>query len=165
MDGSGQERVPEGMGKEKEKVRVKLSTQEMAAAAMVGVRRKVMSLKRQETAGHDKTNWSDEIEGAMGECAVAKALGIYWSPEVDLFKVPDVGSLHVRQTSHANGKLIFRPGDADGVYVLIRGSLGEYEIAGWATSEECVNDRYLQAPNGRPPAYFVDSLHPISELK
>lgn len=146
-------------------MKVKLSTQEMAAAAMVGVRRKVMSLKRQETAGHDKSNWSDEIEGAMGECAVAKALGIYWSPEVNVFKVPDVGDLHVRQTTHLNGKLIYRPGDADGVYILVRGSLGDYDVVGWKHSNECADSKYLQAPNGRPPAYFVDELNPLKTLQ
>ena len=143
---------------------VSLSVQEMASAAMVGVRRKVMSLNRKDNTGVEKSNWTNEIEGAMGECAVAKGLGIYWSPEVNVFKVPDVGMLHVRQTNHERGRLIVRPDDPDGVYVLVRGSLGSYEIVGWKYSSECRQDKYLASPNGRPAAWFVDDLEPIEAL-
>ena len=61
--------------------------------------------------GHD-------ILGVVGEMAYAKVMGIEFVPNINQFKRPDVGDVHVR-SSHALGHLILRPGDVVGLYAFV----------------------------------------------
>jgi hypothetical protein len=92
---------------------VVLNEIELMVASHVGCMRRVSSIK----SGYDKykhapiSNWQTDIDGACAECAVAKALGIYWTPGVRTFKAPDVGVYQVRSTEYFEGHLIIRPND------------------------------------------------------
>ena len=60
----------------------------------------------------------------MGACALAKILGEPWEPTVNTFKLPDLVNLQIRTTTYNTDKLIIRPGDPDGIYVLVARSAG-----------------------------------------
>ncbi len=66
----------------------------------------------------------------MGEYALAKILGKPWEPRVNTFHAPDVGNLQVRSTIYTAGKLILRPGDPPGNYVLVITQPPKFKIAG-----------------------------------
>ena len=145
---------------------VKLTWHEAAIGAEIGKLRRLTSIKngRSQTAGA-KLGWTEDIEGACAELALAKYLGIYWNGSVDTFKSqPDVGELEVRHTSYPNGKLIVRPHDSDtATFVLIVGTCPEYRIVGTKVGLEAKRPEWLSDPTSanRPSAYFV----PQSELK
>jgi hypothetical protein len=111
----------------------------------------------------NKSKWEIDMIGALGECAVAKATGLYWSPDVNVFKVPDVGAdLHVRTTNLSTGRLIIRERDPDGIYVLAVGELDEFIIHGWIHSDEAKHPKFW-----RTDAWWIpqNALHPLSEIR
>lgn len=144
-------------------MKVTLTAQEVGQAAMVGIRRRYASIRRSDTMVA-KSHWEVDIVGALGECAVAKALGLYWSPDVNVFKVPDVGSLHVRSTKLKNGSLIIRPDDPDGTYILAVGEINEFNVAGFIESEDAKKPKFWKTDE--PPAWFVPqaALRDIREI-
>jgi len=103
--------------------------------------------------------WSEDIEGACAELALAKHLDIHWDGSVNTFKSkPDVGDLEVRVTSHQSGRLIVRPHDSDtATYVLLVGSCPNYRVVGCMTGAQAKSEQWLTSPDsrGRPAAYFV----------
>lgn len=137
-------------------MKVKLNNAEMLSGVIAGARRMVASIQKNLSDSTGCTReWSKEIEGALAEVAVAKTYGLYWNPDEGLYKAKDVGQYHVRQTELDDGRLIIRPGDPDGVYVLVTGKHGNYEIVGKCQSEDVKKDEYKKAPNGRPGAWFI----------
>ena len=144
---------------------VTLMTYEVMQAALVGLMRQISSMKKNFNISHglSKRNWDIDIEGACGEMAVAKALNVYWDGSVDKFKSGgDIGSrLQVRTTTHPNGRLIVRDIDDEShIFLLVTGNAPEYILRGWTMGGEAKQEKYLDSPAGRPPAYFV----PISDL-
>jgi hypothetical protein len=116
-----------------------------------------------------RTDGGMHIEGAGGECAVAKALKLYWSGSVDTFKREgDVGDLEVRTRSEDWHELLIRPDDPSAIYVLVVGKIPHFRLVGWIHSSVAKqrND-WLKPHGGRPPAYFVpqSELRPIEELQ
>lgn len=124
---------------------IELTGYEIYIGACVGVARRLASLKRGET---NKVNnldfgWHSDIEGALAELVVAKLLGIYWNGSVNTFKAPDLAQIQVRHTQHANGSLIFRPGDAtEDRFVLVTGTHPDYIVRGWLDGADCNLDEY-----------------------
>jgi hypothetical protein len=76
-------------------------------------------------------------------------------PKLNGFKAPDVEHLHVRQTAHRDGSLIIRPGDPDGIYVLVTGQCPTFTIVGWIHSSDAKQPHYWRSPDGGPGAWFV----------
>ena len=135
---------------------VKLSPDEMLSASLIGSRRLIESMRAGlPQIGQASRDWSDEIEGAAAEVAVAKAMGLYLDPSIGRYKEKDVGDLHVRYSRITNASLILRDRDPEGRYVLVTGELGSYSIRGWAQSDKVKKPEYRKAPNGRPAAWFV----------
>lgn len=137
---------------------VSLTKNEIYTAAMVGVKRRIVSYS------FDKTNkfinpevwWDMDIEGACAEMAVAKALNIYWDYSINTFSAPDVGLFQVRHTKISYGKLIVRPQDSDSeTFILIVGSSPDFEIIGYMTGKEAKQDKYLSDPHGKAPCWMV----------
>lgn len=149
-------------------IAVKLTYAEVQAAALTGVQRHVESLK----AGHqnryaaNKDNaWQLDIQGALGEMAVAKALGIFWSHSVNAFKAPDVGTLHVRSSTNADAPLIVRPGDDQAAaFVLVTGSDNVWTVHGWIRASAARRDEWRGNPGGYGEAWFVpqQALTPLT---
>jgi hypothetical protein len=148
---------------------VTLTWYEAAMASEIGRLRQLASVKagRQDQHGFTGDGWSEHIEGACGECAVAKVLGIYWNGSIDAFKDDDLPGLQVRTRSLHDWDLLVRPQDSDSaIWVHVTGRCPDYRIHGWLHGYEAKQSCWLQSHGGRPPAYFVPSsaLHPINEL-
>jgi hypothetical protein len=148
-------------------VAVLLDWFEIEQAALVGVRRRVESLRQQKQDAHGfdaSAKWENDIQAAGAEIAFAKATGQYWDFSCNTWKRGDVGTWQVRWTPLDSGALIVRPVDADDdVFVLVIGRLPEFRIVGCIPGRRAKQERWLNAPNERPPAYFVPQawLRPV----
>src|SRR5262249_45351191 len=117
-------------------VKVRLSWEDMTYAAHVGVRRRVESLRGPFTPQHGAPQfsphfWSQDIDCAAAELAVACYLDQPWTGEASRAHC-DVGrDIQVRHTWHPSGCLIVREHDPWGRYVLVVGHDGSYDLMGW----------------------------------
>jgi len=137
---------------------VELTPAEIQMAALVGTQRTVQCLQngsKHRYGAKDTEAWQMSIEGAMGECALAKHLGIFWSK--GLPGATDVGPHDVRQTPLAYGKLIVHPTDDDNRrYYLVTGLLGKYVIHGYMYGHQAKQQKYWSDPQKTNRfAYFV----------
>lgn len=136
---------------------------EMILAAQAGVLRQVENIKKGVKpaygAGNEK-DWQYGIEGAMGEFALAKYLGVFWHGKGKM-RGDDVGAYQVRTSSSLNGDLILHPKDDDEkTYWLVTGLNGNYWIRGYIKAIDGKKDHWWSDPAGGRPAFFV----PQSEL-
>ncbi len=133
---------------------------ELIKASQVGMLRHVQDLKKgykDAYGAQAKDGWQLDIEGALGECAVAKAFDIYWNGAVGKLSAPDVGKLQVRTTHHMDGRLILHDKDKDeDIFILVTGVNGKYILRGWISGKHGKDALYLSDPTkkGRQ-AYFV----------
>lgn len=148
---------------------VQLTGQELMAAAMCGVSRRIISLRQGNNAYiHTRhSDWTTDIEGAAAELAAAKALGLYWSPTVNTFKAPDVGTIQVRSTNHPQGHLLVRPNDQDdAVFLLMRGSYHTWNPVGFMRGGDAKRPEYWRAgATGEAGCWWVPghALQPFGE--
>lgn len=158
--------------------KVQLTPGEIFMATCIGAARRLQQSSSTKTKDWTGDLWNNDIEAARAECAVAKALGVYWSGSVGDCKVPDVGrNLQVRGSisdpidPQGVISLIVRPdhdkdhmGDA---FVLVYGRAGRYVIAGWLWGTEVAIPRYSKDPGGRGAAWFapMEDLRPYEELE
>jgi hypothetical protein len=147
--------VRSGAGGEVFPLTVTLSPREIILAAMIGGFMHARALARGWKDRVYESDWNVHVEGIAAEIAVAKALGIPYRPKLNGFKAPDVEHLHVRQTAHRDGSLIIRPGDPDGIYVLVTGQCPTFTVMGWIHSSDAKRPQYWRAPDGGPGAWFV----------
>ena len=122
--------------------------------------------KNRYAAKNDKA-WQLHIEGALGEMAAAKVLGVYWSSSVNGFKHPDVGAWQVRTRSSHDYDLIVRDSDAPGSrYVLVTGSMGLYRVHGWVYGHEARRKEWRKNHGQHGVAWFVPqaALRPVDEM-
>lgn len=147
---------------------VTLTTSEIAAALQVAYRRQMEAVERKLPGRHGAADVQfcealrRHINGAGGELAFAKALGIYWDAGVNTFKAPDVGGFQVRTRSKATYDLIVREGDSDmEVFVLVVGEMPDYRIVGGIRGARAKRDEWLRDHGGHGRAWFV----PQSALK
>lgn len=149
---------------------VVLTWLEQLQAVEVGGIRKITALRdgRHVRRGQEPNNWTDEIEGAAAELAVAKTTGRYWHALGKGHTDPaDVGRLEVRSTGHAHGCLILHPDDPDEArFVLVTGRIPEFTIRGTIVARDGKIDRYWRT-DLRYPAYFVPqaALEPFGLLE
>jgi hypothetical protein len=152
-------------------INITLAWHEYAMASEIGRLRQLTSVRRgsQDNHGFTGLGWSEHIEGACGEMAVSKFLGVYWDGGIDTFKSADVGAnIQVRTRSSHNYELIVRPDDYDDdIYVLVTGKCPNYRIRGYIYGNEAKMSEYLQNHGNRPSAYFVphSKLLDINNLK
>jgi hypothetical protein len=123
-------------------IAVTLSPREIILAAMIGGLMQARALARGWKDRVYESDWNVHIEAIAAEIAVAKALGIRYRPNLNGFKAPDVGDLHVRWTTRSNGPLIIRPGDPDGIYVLVTGQCPTFTVMGWIHSYDAKQPCY-----------------------
>ncbi len=138
---------------------VVLSWSEVLFAAHVGVARRVNALRNNRKAAYGCTDddaWDKDIEGACGEIAVAKALGIYWNGSIGDLAV-DVGPYQVRTTGLEHGCLMLHKKDEDDKqFILVTGRAPRMRIVGWIFAGDGKRDEWWKDPTrkGRP-AWFV----------
>lgn len=145
---------------------VSLELCEVLMASQIGATRHIAALKRGLNGKHGcspESAWQVHIEGACGEQALAKCLGIYWSGSINTFKHGgDVGCYQVRTRSRHDYELIIRPGDQqDSVFFLVTGLAPNYVVRGWIIGRNGRQDAWWKTHGGREGAWFVPqaSLH------
>ena len=148
---------------------VELTAAEQLQGAIVGAMRHIQGARRADFYGASQANaWQIDIEGALGEMAVAKAKGIYWSGDIGRTDTPDVGKLQVRTTRRDNGRLILHKRDSDDeIFILATGENGTYNLKGWLLGYVGKRDEYWTDPVGGRAAYFVPQaeLNDMKNLK
>ena len=151
-----------------------LTPREVTLAAIAGVQRGVRHLHRQTHTTYgarerDPAGWTYNIQGAIGEWFVAKALGVYWHGGVECENgAADLpGDIEVRTTAMDHYALLVHPTDADErPFVLVVGIWPRMRIAGWMMGADAKQARWWN--EGLPvPAYVVpqSELHDIAELR
>lgn len=149
---------------------VTLTEQEMRLAADVGVGRQIRSMLagRKDAYGFKGDPWRIHIEGAMGELALAKALGRYWSGAGELYgDDTDVGGVQVRTRTRHDYELYVWPRDEDeAIFVLVTGTPPSFRVHGWIRGADAKRQEWFKSL-GRAPAYFVpqEALRPLTERK
>ena len=129
---------------------VRLSEREMLLAASSGVQREVECLRKLNNgenvvSEYEKNNnqvgpgglWNNHIEGAMGEFAVAKFLGLYPGAITDK-EATDVGEHYEVRTRPLRYQELFIKKDEkeDKYYILVQGAYGRYTVCGWISAYE-----------------------------
>ena len=150
---------------------VTLDENDIRMASWIAFNRGIDSLlkgMRNVNGGKDDPFYRHVI-GALGECAFAKAMGLYWDGSVGRFagQGNDVGAFQIRTRSEAL-PLIIRPADADtDVFVLVhRGrDMKEWTLAGWMRGAEAKRCGILTNMQGGQ-RYLVDAeiLHKMADL-
>lgn len=149
---------------------ITLEEYEAHMAATVGMRRQLSSTMKgmqqrvNMPGGYSGNNWTEHIEGAAAECAVAKYLEVYWSGSVDTFvRDGDVMGMEVRASIREDRRLKVAENDPDDRIVIgVHGRMPVFEITGWILARNAKALRqYRDDPGyvGRP-AFFI----PVSEL-
>lgn len=153
-------------------IEVELEWYEVALAVKVGCVRRVRSIQQNlrtagDASGSDPDTWTHNIEGAIGEMAAAKGLGVYWSGSVDTFKKKlDIDNFEIRCRSKHYYELFVRPHEPqDRWYLLVRGHSANrkglrmppiYQLVGVMRGSAAMRPEWLKNPGkGFKPAYFV----------
>lgn len=104
---------------------VRLTTWEALQAAQVGCMRNVENIKlgrlaRYGAGDRGRGDFQLHIDGAMGELAVAKALGIFWSGK-GAFRGPDVGAdIQVRSSDGGRSLILHTDDPDDSLFYFVR---------------------------------------------
>jgi hypothetical protein len=122
----------------------------MLLAASSGVQREVECLRKLDSgksvvSEYEKNNnqvgpgglWQNHVEGAMGEFAVAKYLGLY-PGAITNKDATDVGEHYEVRTRPLRYQELFIKKDEkdDKYYILVQGSYGRYTVCGWISAYE-----------------------------
>ena len=141
-------------------MKIELSWGDVWRGVHVGSERRIAVLKR---GGRDRYGadpeliaWKADIEGALAELAVARALGIHWPASVDQGNDPDLfPDIEVRRT---NPSLILRPADNPARrYVWVSGFAPSYVVGGWIKGADGMRPEWetdFNKPN-RPKCFCV----------
>lgn len=120
------------------KVLVTLTGAELRQAAHGGVERNIDAMKRgrksyqTDRPDHEQNWWQSHIIGAIGEFAVAKALGLAWNPTIGQVDQKDVGEFEVRTSELPNPVLRFRAhNDPASHYILAGLKQNKVLLHGW----------------------------------
>lgn len=152
-------------------IEITLNQLEIIWASQIGTIRHTEALKKglPDKHGFDGDGLTIHINGACGEMAVAKALGIYWAGSANTFKRErDVGKWEVRTRSKDYYDLIVRADDDNNnVYILVTGDIPNFKIHGYISGKDAKQEKWIKDYGGRPPAYFVPKqfLSNIEQLK
>jgi hypothetical protein len=150
---------------------VKLTSQEIGSGVRIGGLRHYFAIAqdKKDAYGYDgEHGWQLNIEGALGELAVAKFLNIYWDGSVNTWKANDLQGIQVRTRSKNYYDLIVRDNDNDdAIYILAIGKNGVYNVMGWINGIDAKKEEWKQTYGDRPSAYFVpqSKLNDINTLK
>jgi len=150
-------------------IEVSLTDSEKAAVAALAALRLVHSLGAGLGQGHGRgtqQRLSSEVTAMAAEYAASKALGLHWHLDLGRFHQPDVGPYHVR-SCQPGGRLIIRDDDPDTEpFVLVEVDGHTCRLIGWCYPVNTKRNSYREAPNGRPPAWFVprEALQPLEEI-
>jgi hypothetical protein len=138
---------------------ITLTPSEIMMGALAGLMRHVQNISNRTADAYGYTGdnpWQIDIEGCLGEMAVAKFLDVYWVGKGQKY-LPDVGPYQVRTARHHSYDLLLHPRDDDErIFWLVTGMDGHYSIRGWLRAKDGKTDEFWKekAQNGRP-CFFV----------
>lgn len=157
--------------------KIELTPQELHHAAHLGLTRQYQAMVR----GNRDSVWekpyheslSAHVVGAMGEMAVAKYMGMWFSFGEGTYKIYSdlANDIEVRTRTNGEWSLLVRPNDSDtSIFVccVIGSSAGEVVIHGWIEGKEAKKEEWSKDWGNRGrPVYSVpkESLAHISELR
>jgi len=127
-----------------------LAFPEMFTACVAGISRRIASMRNdkiQNTRFSDQSDWDIDICGAIAEKCFAKINGLYWAETVNTFKLPDVGTWHVRGTYHPRGHLIIRPKDTGDRAALVTLDYMTGTLRGWFDVADAKREKADGSPN------------------
>jgi hypothetical protein len=144
---------------------INLTNTEVWMGVVVGMMRHIESIgSGRRMRGDTERDWGLDIEGSLGELALAKYLGKYHGGSLNTFtnEMDVADQWEVRTTKLENGRLIVGPKDSkDKPYVLVTGYCPNYRIRGWAWGREIMQEEYLHSYPNRKPLYYL----PQNKLK
>ena len=146
-------------------IRIVFTPEEVAIGSTVGMMRRLIAIakKRQDNYNIPPGDpyWEYDINGALGEQAVAKALGLYWNGNFGHFHDPDVGPYDVRTAKSFDlCCLVHQPDDDERVCISVVGSAPAFELVGWIWNHDAKVPRFWKDPKGKRPAFFVPNTRP-----
>lgn len=150
---------------------VTLTRQEIEWGVIEGGRRHIESVERglKDKIKRISQKWDEDIDGALGEIAFSKLLGLVRESTVNTFKKPDVDGAEVRHTRFFEGHLVVRPRDLDDIpFVLVTGlTLFQYRIVGYMMGRDAKKDEWygvLDKKRPNQPSWNVpyNKLLPLS---
>lgn len=151
------------------KILVTLNENQLEAAAIGGVRRRIHGITKgrrsthPETPDHKQNWWQSDIIGAIGEFAVAKALGEIWNPTIGEVNRKDVGDFEVRTTEQPTPLLRFRGhNDPSSKYILCSYRGNQVLIQGWLPGYTVRDLGYMEFDNVWTAG--VDQLYSMADL-
>jgi hypothetical protein len=151
-------------------IAVTLTPPEMSMAAQVGCARHIEALRlslKDKHGAQEHDGWQLHIEGACGELALAKCLGVHWEGTVNTFKRGgDVGTMQVRTRSKHDYELIVRKDDdTKAMYWLVTGTCPDYRIHGFIRGYDAQRAEWWFRHGGREGAWFVpqNQLKPVED--
>lgn len=151
------------------KILVTLNENQLEAAAIGGVRRRIHGITQgrrsthPETPDHKQNWWQSDIIGAIGEFAVAKALGEIWNPTIGEVNRKDVGEFEVRTTEQPTPLLRFRGhNDPASKYILCSYRGNQVLIQGWLPGHTVQALGYMEFDNVWTAG--VDQLYSMADL-
>lgn len=140
---------------------VTLELEELRRWAYAGVDRRIsaMEKKRKGAHGFNRTDfWQLDIEGLCAEAALAKGLGVHFSPvtgELDTHLGDVLPGIQCRSTKYDSGCLLVHDSDSDtDAFVLVTGANGSYHVRGFIVGAEGKNPEFIREYKGRK-AYWV----------
>jgi hypothetical protein len=111
-----------------------------------------------------RDRWADSIHGMMGEIALARALGLPWTPGgIEVTRGDVANKLEVRATERLSGHLLIYPNEADAsIFVLMIGHYPQFRIAGSITAADAKQDQWWRSETD-PPCWWVPqkALSPV----
>jgi len=146
-------------------IQIKLTYGQIMMAAHVALMRRTSNMLRQIAPKHGASNgegsWEIDINGCVGELAVARYLNLFWCGSLNDFKARDVGGMvDVRSRTKQHYELILHPDDPDDVpFVLAWVNLPYVELSGWTLARDGKFPGFWSDPAGGRPAFFVPKKH------
>jgi hypothetical protein len=151
---------------------VDLTWPEILLAANAGVMRRVNAVRkaRQDRYGPRPLAglWTEDINGALAEMALAKHLNAFWSGTVGRVDTSDVGPLHVRSKVEREHRLVILPNDPDdGIFVLVLVSVPTCHVCGWMRAGDVKRSDWLLPDQFDQARYFAPNgeLQPMETLR
>lgn len=137
---------------------VSLTAAEMLLAISAGGMRQIENCKRNRDPYHGagtERDWQLHMEGALGEMALCKWLGVYWPGKGGL-RDADIGVADVRTGArHTHSLILHREDSDDREFWLVTGINGKYVIRGWICGRDGKSEKYWKDPGTGRPAFFV----------
>lgn len=151
---------------------IRLTGRQISVGAHVGALRVCQCIRDGSTHVNNKKpsakDWSDHIESACAEFALAEFLGVSWGGARTI-RAPDVGDdLEVKHSVYANAHLLIQRDQPNETrMVLVTGQLGIYRVRGWLRAGDGKRTELWRDHNGNDrPAFWVpqSELNPIEGI-